>query len=309
MKAYVRDTDYRQAIRQRFNDTVTLVEDKHEAHIIITGHFTAADAGKALKAVIIPYTGHDRIDLEALRIQGVALFNTTVHSRYVAEKAVQLMHALLGNVVNYHQNLAHGDWSNRMNDDRVRWASAFGKKVGIYGYGRIGQIIHDLIKPFSPEVYVLNRGKSYQDATALNTLHELIDQSDIVFIAAPKTATTEGAFNRDALARMQGKHLINVGRGPIVDEDALFWALKTGVLKGFASDVWYQYPQDDIPRYPSKHPLQAFPNVIMSPHCAAMTPNAPDEMRQAVLDHMDAIMKGDLSGALDLSKLVMEASS
>ena len=303
MKLYVRDEDYRQAVRERFGDALRLVEDKRDAEIIITGHFAPEHAGDELKAVIIPYTGHDRIDLDALHARDAALFNTTVHSRYVAEKAVQLMHALLGNVVNYHNNLAHGDWSNRMNDHRVQWESAFNKRIGIYGYGRIGRIIHALLKPFSPEVFVIDRGKDYPEATALKTLHDVIDRSDIVFIAAPKTAATEGVFDRAALSRMQGKYLINVGRGPIVEEDALFWALKEDVLQGFASDVWYTYPIDDVPRYPSKHPIQTFPNVILSPHCAGMTPNAPAEMRQAALDHVEAVLNSDYREALDLDKL------
>ncbi len=306
MKLYIRDADYQRAILERFGDAITLVDSKRDAEVIITGRFTEEDAGDALKAVIIPYTGHDRIDLKLMRRRGIKLYNTTVHSRYVAEKAVQLMHAMLGKVVNYHQNLMHGDWSNRMNEHRVGWVSAFEKRIGIYGYGRIGQIIHDLLKPFSPDVFVIDRGKTYPDATVVSGIQELIEKSDIVFIAAPRTAATEGAFGKAELSLMKDKYLINVGRGPIVDEDALFWALKEETLRGYASDVWYQYPIDDAPINPSKHPLHRLTNVLMSPHCAAMTPTAPAEMRTDVLNTIDAIMRGEEPGALDLDKLTTE---
>ncbi len=303
MKLFINDKQYRETLNKHFKDTIAFVDTKTEADIIISGRFEADDYHDHLKAVIIPYTGHDQIDLETLKTKNVPLFNTTVHSKFVAEKAFALLLALLGNVVNYHNNLKEGDWSDRHNPNRTPWVSLYNQRVGIYGYGRIGRFIRDMLEPFQCRVSVIDRGKDYPHVETVNDLETLITNNDILMIAAPLTEATKHAFDQKHMKRMMGRYLVNVGRGEIIEEEALYQALKDGVLKGFASDVWYQYPSDDQPLQPSKFPIHDFDNVVISPHSGGHTTTSKGAMMARVVEHIEHIKANNYSDAIDLSRL------
>ncbi|MFW6319123.1 MAG: NAD(P)-dependent oxidoreductase, partial [Bacillota bacterium] len=194
MHIFTKDKDTIRKLKTLSND-ITITDIKHNANIIISGQFKKEDYHDNLQAVIIPYTGHDGIDIKTLKRHNVKLFNTTVHSKFVAEKAMQLALSLLGNIPNYHNNLKEGDWSKRTSKDRIPWVSMFNKHIGIYGYGRIGKFIHDMVRPFNTVVHVIDRGKAYQDVITEPSLESLMNQSDILFIAAPLTNYTENAIN------------------------------------------------------------------------------------------------------------------
>lgn len=303
MKIFTKDKETIKKLKA-LSSEITITDDKHQANIIISGQFKEADYHDNLKAVIIPYTGHDGIDIETLKQHHVTLFNTTVHSKFVAEKAMQLALSLLGNVPNYHNNLKAGDWSKRLTKDRTPWVSMFGMHVGIYGYGRIGQYIHDMVKPFNTVVHIIDRGKAYQDVIKEPSLESLMNHTDILFIAAPLTNHTKDAINLSNIKYLKNQYLINVGRGPIINEDALYHALKTKLLQGFASDVWYQYPSKETPTtHPSKHPIHTFDNVVLSPHCGGHTTQSKSYMTDRVIDHVENILDNNYSDALDLEKL------
>ena len=93
----------------------------------------------------------------------------------------------------------------------------------------------------------------------------------ILFVCAPLTDETKGIINKNILSKMQNKFLINVSRGRIVEEEALYWALNENVLAGVALDAWYIYPENnnELRTWPSNYPIQNFKNVVMSPHAAS----------------------------------------
>jgi len=103
----------------------------------------------------------------------------------------------------------------------------------------------------------------------LPSLKEVLDIAEIVFITLPATSETEGLISKDHLMSMKGKFLVNVGRGSIVDEEGLYEALKSGVLKGAALDTWYTYPTTGVKGAPSRFPIHTLPNVVLSPHVGA----------------------------------------
>ncbi len=303
MKVYVSDTQYQTHIKNRFKDRIELVDNKAIADTLITGSYQTKDYSLKNKTIIIPYTGHDNIDISLLYKKKMHLFNTTVHSRYVAEKAVQLMQALLGNTIHYHKNMQQGDWSNRNNKDRVSWVSTFDKRIGIFGYGRIGQWIQKLLEPYTNHFYTLDRGKNYPNINTVPTLEALLKTVDIVFVATPHTASTEHAFNDALLKQFKNGYIVNVARGKIIDQHALYQRLTDNTLKGFASDVWYNYPKQDRLTFPAEVPLHTLSNVVMSPHCAALTDHAKTEMMDKVMEHLNNILQKDFSEALDLKRL------
>ncbi len=303
MKVHTPYEEYRTFLQEHLPEGIEMAKTKEEAHWLIQGRFTEADYHEGLRGVIIPFTSHTGVDIDFMKKKGLMLFNTTVHAPYVAERALQLTLALLGGIIPYHQNLTRGHWSKRSFLTGRRWTSLYGKRVGLYGYGRIGRAYHDLVRPFGVEVYVIDRGKDYRDAKTVPDLPALVDKSDVVVIAAPLNEHTEGAFDETVLGRMQGKWLINIGRGLVISEKALYDALREGILAGFAGDVWFNYPKRGEDASPSAYPLAEFDNVVMSPHVGGMSFESRKKMQNHVLTLLKMVAKGDFSGALDLERL------
>ena len=124
-------------------------------------------------------------------------------------------------------------------------------------------------------------------------LDEAISKSEWIFVTLPMTAKTEKMIDAQKLAAVSGKVLINVGRGSVIDEEGLYYALKDGILKGAAIDVWYAYPPPGPPSlvYPSKYPFHELPNVILSPHVGGFTPQATQLNTDQVIENITAYLK------------------
>ena len=238
---------------------------------IITGHFSQSDASyfPNIRHLFVPYTGLDGLDLDLLDSRGVTIHNTSAHAPFIAERAFAFILALQGKLMPSHQKLVQRDWSrNGQGGYSKFWDSLFHKKVAIYGYGHIGKHLHNLLKPFKCSIGILSyKNRTYEETTNFDTLEDLGKWCDIMVVTVPLTDSTEGSVNASVLSTFKGKTLVNVARGPIIDEDALYDSLKNIGLYGFASDVWYCYPTKDEPlMYPSHYNLHQFDNVIMTPH-------------------------------------------
>ncbi len=224
---------------------------------------------KNLKYFMIPFTGLESVDVAGFKDKGITVLNTHGHSHFVAEKALALAMALLGNVVNYNNDLKVGNWSNRTNEKRVNWISLYNLNVGIYGYGHIGKNIEKLLKPFNVKVHVIDRGKTYsKEVNLVSDIEQLVAKTDILFVATPLNEYTKNSITKNVLEKMSDKYIVNVGRGKVINEEDLYNALRDGTLGGFASDVWYNYPKDSTPTMPSNFDITSFFNVVVSPHCA-----------------------------------------
>lgn len=244
-----------------------------------------------LKAMIVPFSGLDSISKEAVEEAGIDLYNCHAHAPFVAERALALLLSLAGNVVRSHRALSEGQWIGRdVNDANTLWRSIRGMKVGLLGYGAIGKNLHDLLKPFGCRILILDRGKAYPEGTTLmKSVEALVEQADAIVLSLPLTAGTEGLVDAELLSRMKGKYLVNVGRGLLVDEDALYHAVVAEELAGFASDVWYQYPEYiHAVASPSKYDFSRFGNVVMTPHSAGFE----KEAEQRILEELRRILKG-----------------
>ncbi len=286
-------------------DGVTIIDDPLRCTYLITGKYNQKNYNQNLKGVIIPYTGHNGIDIEDMKSDDLMLFVTPTRSKYVAEKAVSLMFALIGNVVTYHELLKEGNWSSRNSDKRVPWVSVQGKSIGLFGYGRIGRLIHKMLKGFNCEFYTIDRGKEYpSDITLVKNLTNLVQCSEIIIISSPLNQTTESLFGKQLLSRMKNKFLINVGRGKIIEEESLYEALKNNKLRGYASDVWYNYPRGKEVMLPSTYPIHEFNNVVMSNHSGGFTTNTNEEVNQDILKTLRKLKDEDFSDKLNLKDLL-----
>jgi len=292
-------------LKQQNLEHVTIVDSPKDAHYIITGQYSQANFHENLRGIIIPYTGHNGINLKDLRRANLRLFIIPTRSKYVAEKAVALTLSLLGNVIHYHTLLQEGNWAERNSQSRLPWVTIQDKVIGLFGYGRINQIVHRMLKGFGCEFYTIDRGKEYpEDIQLVKNVTNLVQVSDVVIIAAPLNVETENLFDKQLLSQMKHKYLINVGRGKIIDEQALYHALKDQTLNGFASDVWYNYPKDKEQCYPSNYPIQELDNVVLSNHSGGFTINTNQEVNEDLVKLLLKIRDEDFSDQLKVDELL-----
>lgn len=264
-------------------------EEVKDLDVIVAGRMSneQVDAAKNLKHIFIPFTGMNGFDVEYVESKGIQIHTTSAHAKYVAERALALALALLGKITAFDRELRQNRWGNRNDMDRISWNSLSNKRVGLYGYGAIGKLLHSYIKPFTEDVTVYSRSFK-DDVKNVNSLEKLFDACDIVFVCVPLTAQTESSINEMILKRNKDRMIVNIARGKIIEEKALYQALSRGHLSGFASDVWYQYPTKDNPEIsPSKYDLTEF-NVVMTPHCGGF---ADDSERLRYIDTFNNIKK------------------
>jgi len=179
----------------------------------------------------------------------------------------------------------------------------YGRNLGIVGLGSIGLEIAKRALSLGMKVYAVKRSLKKEEMldkqyglTFLGTTEQLayvIIQSEFIIISLPLTSKTKNMIDDRMLKLMKGKYLINIGRGRIIDEKALYFHLKNGTLAGAAIDTWYQYPDKDSPVIlPSKYDFQELPNVIMSPHNAGYSDRAIEENILMVYNNIKRIFHG-----------------
>ena len=277
---------------------------KETAQIIVTGSYQTDDYFDSHNVVLVPFTGTNNIDIALIKDKGMHLFNSNVHSQYVAERALTLTLTLLGTIMPFHDGLKKGNWAGRTTSKRTAWTSLFNQSVGFLGYGAINQQLRTLMNPFNINAYTLDRGKRYSDVHGVKDIKELIEVSKVIVMALPLTKQTYHLMNADLINTMTGKYLINVGRGDTIEEKSLFGALKAGKLAGFASDVWWQYPKDNTPVSPSNHPFEELDNVVMTPHNGGFAEGAERARFKDTLHHIKAYLSGNVEDALDVDKIL-----
>jgi len=256
-------------------------------------------AAKNLKIIFIPWTGVDSLPIDEIKKKGnIVVSNTHGNAKIVAERALTLCLALLGRVVEFHNNLLKGIWGdvNKGGHYDDFWVSLRNKNCGIAGFGSIGKELAKLLRAFNCRVigfkkHVYNEDLELADEVTMN-LDEMISKSEIVFVVLPLTDETKDIFNWSVLSKMEGKYLINVGRGAVISEEALYKALKEGILKGVAIDTWYHYPSTEKPVIlPFSYPIHIFKNVVLSPHVGSSTVEGFKGMIAETFENIRAFLK------------------
>ncbi len=233
-----------------------------------------------LKAIFQPFTGINHLPVEALAARKVRVFNVHTNAFDVAEKALAMTLAFYGRIIEFHNDLSrsiwHGYWVHAGAEDN--WDSLRGRKCAILGSGAIGVELAKLLKAFSCPVVGWRRRADAPKPEGFDSvsgdLDEVLGAGEVIFVALPATPLTQGILTKDRLMSMKGKLLVNVGRGPIVDEEGLYLSLKEGILAGAAIDTWYEYPKSGKVGAPSRFPIHTLPNVILSPHTGGATNQA-----------------------------------
>jgi phosphoglycerate dehydrogenase-like enzyme len=219
-----------------------------------------------LKYVFAPLTGLERFDLEYINNHQIQLFNAHAKAKYIAERGFTITMGLLGNLRQQDGALREGQWL-RVGEEGM-WKTLFNRKVGIYGYGHIGQAYHKMLMPFTEQVYTINRGKKYPEQIKLvKDLKALAEVSEVLFISVPLSEKTEGSINDEIIGLMENGYLVNVGRGKLVDAKALEKALQTKSISGYGADVWYNYPKEGNGyMIPTPFEIKGEYPLLMTPH-------------------------------------------
>jgi phosphoglycerate dehydrogenase-like enzyme len=253
------------------------------AHAIVGGHIPPELIQRAgnLSMIFVPFAGIDGLPLDQIKARRIRVSNSHGNAPYVAERAVAMAMAFYGKIIDYHNDLRdcrwHGFFAKRGVSDS--WDSIREKTCAVLGTGEIGRNIAKYLKAFGCKIIGFkrrpggNRPEHFDEIT-LN-LDEAVGKGELIFIGLPLTEGTRGMFSAELLASLEGKFLVNMGRGEIVDEEGLYESLKRGILRGAAIDVWYTYPRGgEVKAPPSRFPIHELPNVVLSPHIAGFTPQA-----------------------------------
>ncbi len=255
---------------------------------ILAGRLDRAvfEAATNLKALFVPISGLNHLPADLLLERGVKVYNVHGNAPGVAQCALAMTLAFYGRLVEYHNDLRatkwHGFWVGRGAEDE--WNSLFGRTAAVFGTGAIGIALAKLLKAFDCTVIGYRRRNDAPVPPGFDRIEtdlaKAVADAELLYIALPLTPATTGLFTKELLLSAQGKFLVNVGRGAIVDEEGLYLALKGGILKGAAIDTWYTYPQGGATvGAPSRFPIHELPNVILSPHVGGSTT---DGIRHAV---------------------------
>jgi phosphoglycerate dehydrogenase-like enzyme len=245
--------------------------------VLVAGRPTAEQisASPALGTLVIPYAGLPPTTRDLLADHpDLAVYNLHHNSPATTEMAVGLLLAASKMILPMDAALREGKWSGRGQANPAVLLA--GQTALVYGHGAIGRRVARALAALGMRVVAIRRGEGPAvsddgiEVRPASELDERLAEARVLMVCVPLTDETRGRIGDAELRRLpRGAVLVNVARGPVVVEDALFAALKDGHLHSAGLDVWYRYPgKDGDPEdtRPANQPFHELPNVVMSPH-------------------------------------------
>ncbi len=278
------EDDLKEKLRDSLHPDVHVIigpamPDPADFEILVCGRPTdeQLDASPALHTLVIPWAGIPPETLEKVIDRPlITMHNLHYNAAETAEMALTLMLAAAKFILPMDRKLRAGDWRPRYGPNPSLLLD--GRNALLLGYGEIGQRIARMCRGLNMNVQAVRRNPEKENTLAdvevhpIDALHSLLPNAEVLLISFPLTSETQGLIGEHELALLPDEALlVNVGRGPVVEDAALYAALKNGALAGAGLDVWYEYPKDEAGReetYPSAHPFHELENVVMSPHRA-----------------------------------------
>ncbi|SEH47969.1 Phosphoglycerate dehydrogenase [Mycolicibacterium rutilum] len=254
-------------------------EELRDATVYVGSRFTAEMAATAekLRLIHVAGAGTDKIDFTAVPPE-VLVANTFHHERSIAEYIVSAAVLLRRDFLAQDRALRDGRWATSVYDVSIPQLPTLGDaRIGFIGFGHIGQQTWQLFRAFGCSgVAVTGSGQvpecGLHWAGDTGELDRLLDECDVAVVSAPLNSQTAGMIGAEQLRSLGADGvLINVGRGPLVQEQALYDALRGRVIRAAAIDVWYRYPSGGGQSAPSELPFGELPNLLMTPHSSGIT--------------------------------------
>lgn len=236
-----------------------------------------------LKVISRYGAGYDRVDIDAARKQGIAVTNTpAANAQAVGELAISLALALSRKISYLDKKTKEGEWIRSMGGELL------GKTMGILGLGAIGKVVVKCATGFGMKIVSYDPYMDYEYCRENNirpvSLDELIRESDIISLHLPLNENTRHIINQESISNMKSNAIvINTSRGGIVDEAAMYDALKNNKIGGFGIDVFENEP-------PEYSPLFVLKNVIATPHSGSHTQEAVDKMADMAVANLIDIL-------------------
>ncbi|MFC4335590.1 phosphoglycerate dehydrogenase [Salininema proteolyticum] len=274
-------------------DVASLHEALADAEAVIVRSATTIDAAALeaapkLKVVARAGVGLDNVAVPAATERGVMVVNApTSNIVSAAEQAINLLLASARHTARADQSLREGRWDRK----KFTGVEVRGKTVGVIGLGKIGQLVAARMKAFETEIVAydpfVQPSRAAQLGIKLLSLEDLLAVSDFVTIHLPKTPETAGLIGAEQLAKAKpGVRVVNAARGGLIDEDALYEALKSGRVAAAGLDVFVSEPCTDSP-------LFTLDNVVAAPHLGASTREAQDNAGLAVAKSVALALAGE----------------
>ncbi len=258
------------------------------------------DCATALRVVGRAGVGVDNIDVPAATERGIVVMNAPDGNTITtAEHTIALLISLARRVPQANSSLKSGHWDRKA----FIGVELEGKTLGVVGLGRIGRTVAARARAFGMKIIAFDPFIAPEQARdseiQLAPLSELFASADFITIHTPLTAETRGVIGSDAFAQMKkGVRVINCARGGLIDEGALYNAIKSGIVAGAALDVFVDEPPA------ADHPLLLLDEVIATPHLGASTTEAQEGVAFTVAAQMrDYLATGALRGAVNVPAL------
>ncbi len=270
-----------------------------DARVVLTNKtpITGEIMGKCpnLEYVGVLATGVNVVDLDAARERGITVTNVPAYSTdSVAQFTMALLLELCHHAGAHSDAVKAGEWSRC--PDFCFWnyplVELAGKKMGIIGFGRIGQAVARLAKAFGMEVLAYGRRGIRQELLEEGmrgvSLEELYAQADVVSLHCPLTEENRGMICRESIEKMKpGVFILNTARGPLINEEDLREGILSGRVGGAAVDVAAREP------IPADSPLLTAPNLIITPHIAWAPREARERLMNTAVENLRAYLAGD----------------
>jgi len=247
------------------------------------------EKAEGLKLIMVQGTGLDKVDTDSATQRGICVANAPDYiAETVADHAMALILAHYRNIVRGERYVREGKWVGGIPQSLIG-RTLSGKQVGIIGMGRIGASLARRLKPFGARIVYWDRRVKPEIEHALEAqrmdLDQLVETSDVVAVTVALTPETKGLISRDRVFRMKkGALLVNIARGPIVDEKALAERLAQGEIYA-ALDVFETEP------LPADSPLPRLENTILTPHLGGFSWEALSETARFVAESVARFIK------------------
>jgi D-3-phosphoglycerate dehydrogenase len=241
-----------------------------------------------LKAIGRAGIGVDNIDIEAATKRGIIVANAPESNTVAAaEHTLGLMLAAARHIPAADTSLRGGEWKR----SSFKGVEVSGKTLGLVGLGHVGAIVargaHGMgMRVLAYDPYVSEDRMRAMNVDRAETTDEVFENADFISLHVPRTPQTMGMVNEETLGKMKSTaYLINVARGGIVDETAIYNALKEKVIAGAALDVFMEEPN-------TESPIFTLPNVVVTPHLGASTAEAQDRAGTTAAEQVAAALQG-----------------
>lgn len=267
-----------------------------EADVLVAIKNNDIPPSPTLRLLQVPGAGLDQIDFSLVAPQAYAC-NAYGHDVAGGEYVVLSMLAWCHQFVEAHESFKAGSWRMSGRFGAPLHEELFGKTVGILGLGPIGLVAARLAKPFGTTVLAINRTVRERppfvdEIRPLSDLGAVLPRCDFLAVCIAQTPETTGLVDRTAFRTMKPDAVvINVSRGAVIDERALYEALRDRTIGGAVIDAWYRYPTDNLEARPSQFPFHELPNLLMTPHSGVWTRGMIERRWTAIARNIDAIAR------------------